>query len=157
MFENLPEWLQIFLGSMIPGIEAKFIVPLSIHQYGLEWWYAYVIGIIGNMILVPFGLMFLHKIEKILSKKESFKKVIDKLFSKIRRRADKKVQRYKTLALLFFVAIPLPFTGAGLGVVIAYLFDLKISRSLIMIFIGVNIATSLTTILYLSYSYLLYQ
>jgi uncharacterized membrane protein len=157
MFENLPEWLQIFLGSMIPGVEAKIIVPISIHQFGWIWWQAYIIGIAGNMILVPFGLVFLHKIEKLLSRFKICKKAMDKLFPKIRKRADRKIQQYESLALLFFVAVPLPLTGAGLGVLIAYLFDLKISRSLLIIFTGVIIATSFTAFIYLSFSYLLYH
>jgi uncharacterized membrane protein len=157
MLENLPEWLQIFIGSMIPGVEAKFIVPLAIHQYGWQWWHAYPIGIIGNMILVPLGLIFLYKIEEFLSRFKTCKKAMDKVFPKIRRKADKKIQQYESLALLLFVAIPLPLTGAGLGVLVAYLFDLKFSRALLMIFIGVLIATTFTTLLYIGFSYLIYS
>ena len=58
-------------------------------------------------------------------------------FPLVRKRADVRIQRYETLALVIFVAIPLPFTGAGLGSLIAYLFDLPIKRSFLMIFIDV--------------------
>jgi uncharacterized membrane protein len=157
MLETLPIWLQIFIGSMLPGVEAKVVVPLTIYQYHCEWWIAFIIGVAGNMILVPFGLIFLHKIEDFLSRFRSFKRTMDIIFPRIRKRADKKIQRYESLALLMFVAIPLPLTGAGIGVLIAYLFDLKFSRSLLMIFIGVLIATSITTFLYLGFSYLFYR
>ena len=66
--------------------------------------------------------------EKFFSNFSFFKKSMDIVFPKIRRRANKKIQRYECLALVFFVAVPLPFTGAGLGTLIAYLFDLLVRR-----------------------------
>jgi uncharacterized membrane protein len=145
MINNLPEWLQIFLLSMIPGIESRFIIPIAVIKFGWDWWNVFPISIAGNMILVPFGLLFLHKIEEFLGRFNIFRNAMDKVFPKIRKKANKKIRRYETFALVFFVAIPLPFTGAGLGVLIAYLFDLKFSKSLIMIFIGVIISACLVT------------
>ena len=157
MIDQLPEWLQIFLFSMIPGFESRFVIPLiAINQFGWVWWKAFPYAIAGNMILVPFGLLFLHKIENILSRISFFKKAMDIVFPKIRIKADKKIQRYESLALVFFVAVPLPFTGAGLGTLIAYLFDLKFSRSLLMIFIGVLISTLCVTFIYLAGYYLIF-
>ena len=120
MIDQLPEWFQIFTLSMIPGVESRFIIPIAVARYGWNWWEAFPIAIAGNMFLVPFGLLFLHKIEHILSHFESCRKAMNKIFPKIRQKADKKIQRYEYLALVFFVAVPLPFTGAGLGVLIAY-------------------------------------
>ena len=81
---------------------------------------------------------------------------MNKIFPRIRRRADKKIQRYESIALLFFVAVPLPFTGAGLGVLIAYLFDLPFIRSLLMIFIGVIVSAIITTTIFLTTQTLFY-
>lgn len=158
MIYNLPEWLEIFLFSMIPGFESRFTVPvIAMYEYGWEWWQAYPIAIAGNMILVPFGLLFFYKIEEYLKRYNSLRRLMDKVFERIRYNADKKIKRYESIALIFFVAVPLPFTGAGLGVVIAYLFDLKFKTSIIMIFIGVLISTSITTIAYLMGSYLFFR
>jgi len=157
LIDQLPEWLQIFLFSMIPGFESRFAIPLiAINQFGWIWWKAFPYAIAGNMILVPFGLLFLHKIENILSRISFFKKAMDIAFPKIRRKADKKIQRYESLALVFFVAVPLPFTGAGIGTLIAYLFDLKFSRSLLMIFIGVLISALFVTLIYLAGCFLIF-
>ncbi len=156
MIDQLSEWVQILLLSMIPGIESKVAVPLAIYEFKWEWWQAFPIGLLGNIILVPFGLLFLHKLEEFVRRYESCEKIMDKIFSKIRKKADKKIQRYEYLALLIFVGVPLPLTGAGSGTIIAYLFNLKISRSIIMIFIGVVIATSITTFLYLVLDYILF-
>jgi uncharacterized membrane protein len=142
---------------MIPGFESRFVIPIiAINQFNWVWWKAFPFAIAGNMFLVPFGLLFLHKIEKKLSRIIFFKKAMDIVFPKIRKKADKKIQRYGNLALVFFVAIPLPFTGAGLGTLIAYLFDFKFSQSLIMIFIGVILSTFFVTLIYLTGYYLLF-
>ena len=156
MLEQLPQWAKIFLFSMIPGVESKFVVPFAIYEFKWQWWQAFPIGILGNIILVPFGLLFLHKLEQFFRRYEKCEKIMDKLFSRIRRRLDKKIQKYEYLALLIFVGMPLPLTGAGTGVVIAYLFDWKFLRSILMIFIGVVIATSITTFLYLALDYVLF-
>jgi uncharacterized membrane protein len=154
MIEQLPQWLQIFLISMIPGAEGKLSILHALHNLNWELWQAFPIAIAGNMILVPFGLLFFKYVEQYFRKFDSSNKLMDRVFSRIRNRTNKKIQRYKGLALIFFVALPLPFTGAGIGVLIAYLFDFKFKDSLIMIFIGVLIATSAVTILYLFGVYL---
>jgi uncharacterized membrane protein len=153
MISQLPQWLQIFLLSMIPGIESRYVIPYAIYEFQWTWWKVYPIAIAGNMILVPFGLLFFKSVEHYLQRYDWWTRSMNKIFPKIRRRADKKIQRYESLALLFFVAVPLPFTGAGLGVLIAYLFDLPLDRSFFMIFIGVLISSSLTTFLFLTGQY----
>ncbi|MDH7506955.1 MAG: small multi-drug export protein [Candidatus Thermoplasmatota archaeon] len=156
MIDQLPQWAYIFLFSMMPGVESKVVVPFAIYEFQWQWYQAFFIGLLGNIVLVPFGPLFLHKLESFLSKYERIKKIMEKIFSRIRKRADKKIQRYEYLGLLLIVALPLPFTGAGLGVIIAYLFNLDFSRSIITIFIGVDIATSITTFLYLVLDYVLF-
>ena len=65
MIHQLPEWTQIFLMSMIPGVESKISIPFGMLEFGWTWWEAFPIAIAGNMILVPFGLLF-FKYEYIL-------------------------------------------------------------------------------------------
>lgn len=154
MVDQLSQLLQIFLSSMIPGVEAKVVVPYAIYSFGWEWWQVFPIAIIGNMFLVPIGLKFFKYEEQFLRKFNRSRKFIDNVLSRVRNRTNKKIERYKNLALIFFVALPLPLTGAGLGVVIAYLFDFKFYVSFILIFIGVIIATSITTICYLMGAYI---
>jgi len=154
MIEGLPEWVQIFVLSMIPGLESRYVVPLvGINNFGWNWWEAFPIALVGNMILVPFILLFFKRVELFLRRFPKWKAAMDWGFHIIRRRANDKVTTYETVALLFFVAIPLPFTGAGLGSLIAVLFDLRFSRSLLMIFIGVIISTLITTSIYLTGSF----
>ncbi len=152
MFDVFPEWFQIFFGSMIPWVESRYIIPYAIWESGLNWpwWQAIPLAILGNMLPIPFILLFFKFIEKFLRRFGFWAKIMDWLFEHTRKRADGKIRRYEMLGLLVFVAIPLPFTGAWTGSLIAYLFDLKFSKSLITIFIGVLIAATITTILYLT-------
>ena len=72
------------------------------------------------------------------------------LFARTRMKASGKIRQYEYLGLLLFVALPLPFTGAWTGSLIAYLFDLDFYKSLLTIFIGVIIAASIMTLLTLT-------
>lgn len=144
MLDMFPEWFQIFFGSLIPWLESRYVIPYSMLQLGWEWWQAFPIAILGNILPIPFILLFFHYIEKFLRRYKFWTRLMDWLFAKTRSRADVKIRRYEHLGLLIFVAIPLPFTGAWTGALIAYLFDLKFSKSIITIFIGVIIAAAIT-------------
>jgi len=154
MLDMLPDWVQIFFGSMIPWLESRYVIPYSMLQLGWEWWQAFPIAIIGNILPIPFILLFFHYVEKFLRRYESWSRFMDWLFAKTRSRADAKIRRYEHLGLLIFVAIPLPFTGAWTGALIAYLFDLKFAKSIITILIGVIIAAAITISLTLAGIYL---
>jgi uncharacterized membrane protein len=149
MLDMFPEWFQIFFGSMIPWIEARYIMIYAMEFLNWPWWHAFPLAVIGNMIPIPFILLFFKYGEKFLRNFKSWSKILDWLFAKTRSRADEKIKKYEHLGLLVFVAIPLPFTGAWTGALIAYLFDLKFTKSLITIFIGVVIAAAIITILML--------
>ena len=140
MLENLPDWFWIFFTSMIPWWEGRYAIVMAMLHFGWEWWHALPIAVLGNMLPIPFILLFFHYVEKFLRNYKTWTKIMDWLFARTRKRANSKIQRYEYLGLLLFVAIPLPFTGAWTGALIAYLFDLKFSKSLITIFVGVVIA-----------------
>ena len=140
MLNMFPDWFWIFFSSMIPWRECRYAVVMAMIHFGWEWWQAFPLVIIGNILPVPFILLFFPHVEKWLRNFKSWSRLMDWLFAKTRKRADVKIKRYEYLGLLLFVAIPLPFTGAWTGALIAYLFNLKFSKSLLTIFIGVIIA-----------------
>ncbi|EMR73635.1 putative membrane protein [Thermoplasmatales archaeon SCGC AB-539-N05] len=143
MFEMIPSWFWIFFTSMIPWWESRYAIPMAMIYFNWEWWQAVPIAVIGNILPIPFILLFFHCAEKFLRNYKFWIKIMDWLFAKTRRRADAKIRKYEHLGLLLFVAIPLPFTGAWTGALIAYLFDLKFTKSLITIFVGVIIAAAI--------------
>jgi uncharacterized membrane protein len=138
---------------MLPWIELRGAIPVAMSPppgYEWEWWQAYPLSVFGNMIPVPFILIFFGYIEKFLRRYDFWNGILDKLFDRTRKRASEKIKKYECLGLILFVAIPLPFTGAWTGSLISYLFGLKISKSIAMIFIGVLIAGIIVTIAVLS-------
>ena len=140
MFEMIPIWFWIFFTSMIPWWESRYAIPMAMIYFNWDWWQALPIAVIGNMLPVPFILLFFRYIEKFLRNYKFWTRIMDWLFAKTRKRADSKIRKYEYIGLILFVAIPLPFTGAWTGALIAYLFNLKFSKSLLTIFIGVIIA-----------------
>lgn len=116
-------------------------------HYGWEWWQAFPLAIAGNILPIPFILLFFRYIEKFLRNYEVWIKIMDWLFSRTRKRADERIRKYEYLGLFTFVAIPLPFTGAWTGALIAYLFNLKFSKSLLIIFLGLILAAVIMILL----------
>ena len=150
MLEFLPEWFRIFFFSMVPWLESRYVIPIAIDTLGWAWWEALPIAVLGNMLPVPFILLFFHIIEKWLRNFKFWANLMDKLFARTRARADETIRKYEYLGLIIFVALPLPFTGAWTGALIAYLFDLEFKRSLFTIFVGVLIAASIMTLITLT-------
>lgn len=150
MIGLLPQWFQIFFMSMVPWLESRYVIPFAMLEFGWKWWQVFPIAIAGNMLPVPFILLFFRFVEKFLRNYRFWTRIMDWLFVRTRKRANSKIRRYEYLGLILFVAIPLPFTGAWTGSLIAYLFDLKFSKSLFTIFLGVVIAASVMTFLTLT-------
>jgi len=148
MFGMFPEWFQIFFGSMIPWIESRYIIPYALWVFNWELWQVFPLAVLGNMLPIPFVLLFFKFVEKFLRRFRFWTKIMDWLFKRTRERADGKIIKYEYLGLIMFVAVPLPFTGAWTGSLIAYLFDLKFSKSLLTILLGVIISATITVILY---------
>jgi uncharacterized membrane protein len=155
MIELLPQWFQIFFFSMVPWLEARYIIPFAMVQYGWEWWQAFPLAVAGNMLPIPFILLFFRYVEKFLRNYKFWTRIMDWLFAKTRKRADGKIRKYEYLGLMVFVAAPIPFTGAWTGALIAYLFGLKFSKSLLAIFIGVIIAAAIMIMITVYVSWLL--
>ncbi len=133
------EYIYLFLVAMLPIAELRGAIPLGIY-WGLSPILVFIIAIIGNMVPVPLILLFLDGIEKYLRRSEKMARALDWIFERTYKKADEKVRRWEYLALILFVAIPLPGTGAWTGSLIAYLFKFDIKKSILSIFIGVLIA-----------------
>ena len=130
---------------MVPLIELRGALPVGAAM-GLTLIPNLLVSIAGNIILIPFIILFS---ERLLDWLSGFKK-IGPFFQKIRDRAIKKskeIGKYELLGLCLFVAIPLPGTGAWTGALIAAVLRLKMLPSFISIAIGVVIAGIIMTIL----------
>jgi len=130
---------------MFPWLEARYMIPVSMVIYNppWPWWQAFPLAIAGNILPIPFILLFFCRVEKFLRRYNFWTKIMDWLFARTRKKANTRIQRYEYIGLFIFVALPLPFTGAWTGALIAYLFGLKFSKSLIAIFLGIVVAAAI--------------
>jgi uncharacterized membrane protein len=139
-------FFSIFITAMLPISELRGAIPLALGFYHWPIWQAFLISIIGNLIPVVLILLFLDPIAQFLSR--HFKicnKFFNWLFTRTRQKHSAKFERWGALALISFVAIPLPFTGAWTGALVAFLFGVKFKQALGLIILGVLIAGIIVT------------
>lgn len=138
-FQNsVPPQLVVFIISLFPILEIRggMIAARLLEMNFIE---AFIICYIGNMVPIPFILLFIRKILNWMRKFKIFEKLVDKL----EKRSEKKKEtiiKYKEWGLLLFVGIPLPGTGGWTGSLIAALMDLRMKKCLPIIALGVFIA-----------------
>lgn len=135
---KLPAELVIFLISMLPILELRGGL-IAAALLGVPLPTAFAICFIGNILPIPFILLFIRKIFQFLRDKPGFRKIIPALEIRSMRQSEK-VKRWRNWGLLAFVAIPLPGTGGWTGALIAALMDIRIRISFPIIAIGVLIA-----------------
>lgn len=130
--------------SMVPVIELRGAIPIAVAN-GLEFPLAVLVSFIGNLLPVPFIIVFIRKIfafiRKVLPKLDGF-------ISKLEARAEKKsevVKKYAFWGLFIFVAIPLPGTGAWTGALIAAMLNMRVKTALPSIALGVATAALIVT------------
>lgn len=131
----------IFIISMIPILELRggLIAAALLKVEAIR---AIPICIVGNIIPIPFILLFIRQIFKCLKKTRLFRPLVEKLETRAMGKSDQ-IQRYEFLGLLLFVGIPLPGTGAWTGSLIASLLEIDIKKSSLAIFCGIILASAI--------------
>lgn len=127
--------LAVFLISMVPIVELRGAIPFGV-ALGVKWHIAYILSVIGNILPVPFIILFFRPVIEYMEKTRLFGKLASKLKSRTTSKI-KDVNKYKMLGLYLFVAIPLPGTGAWTGAAIAALLKMRIKHALPVICAGV--------------------
>jgi len=136
--------LVTFLVSMVPVIELRGAIPIGVGM-GLSPLAALGISIVGNLVPVPFIILFIRKIFQWMRRHIPR---LDGLVGRMERKADKHrdlVLRWEFWGLLILVAIPLPGTGAWTGALVAALMDLRMKKAFPAISVGVVIAGIIVT------------
>ncbi len=141
---TLGKVIATFLVSMVPVIELRGAIPIGV-GYGLSYWLVVTISIIGNLVPVPFIILFIRKIFELMRK---WSKKLDGLVTRLEARAESKsdvVQKYAFWGLFLLVAIPLPGTGAWTGALVAAMLDMRLKRAFPAILLGVVGAATIVT------------
>ena len=140
------EVLLTFFAAMIPVLELRFAIPLGVAR-GLRLWTSIWVSVLGNLVPVPFILVFITRIFAWLRRTSAkFNTLVDSL----ERRAEGKkatVEKYAFWGLVVLVAIPLPGTGAWTGALVAAMMQMKLKRAFPAIAVGVVIAAVIVSVI----------
>lgn len=138
----MKKYLIVFLISMVPLIELRGAIPYAV-GFNLPMAPSYIVAVIGNMLPVPFIFLFARK----LLEWGKDKPVIGRFFTfclekgeKGGRKLQEKAGKGLYIALLLFVGIPLPGTGAWTGTLAASLLDMDFKKSTLYVMLGVILA-----------------
>ena len=139
---HFKDYLYIFLISMIPIVELRGAIPVAVGM-GLDTLPSFIVAIIGNMLPVPFIFFFARRILEW----GKDKKVIGKFFTWCLKKGEKGGQKLQSkagrglyIALLLFVGIPIPGTGAWTGTLAASFLDMDFKKSVLAVSCGVLLA-----------------
>ena len=134
-----------FIISLLPILELRGGL-LAAGLLNVNPWLAYVISIVGNLLPIPIILMFLTPVFNWMKGTKRLKKIVDKLEAKVDKNKSK-FEKGEFIALILFVGIPLPGTGAWTGALIASVLGMDKKKAFIAIVIGIFMASIIMMIL----------
>jgi len=147
IFQSIPREIATVLIATIPIAELRVAIPVALGSFNLSALSAYFWAVLGNILPIIFILWWLEPVSRWLSKRfRLFNRFFSWLFKRTRNRHSQRFERWGALALITFVAIPLPITGAWTGSVAAFVFGIPFKKALPLIFIGVLIAGLVVTL-----------
>lgn len=155
--ESIAIWFGETLGQFIPAELVTFIVSLFPilecrggiivgRLLGLPLVSTIVASVIGNILPIPFILLFIKKIFKWLKPTKLMGPIVTKLEDKAMKKSDA-LEKGEFIGLLLFVGIPLPGTGAWTGALIASLLGVDIKKASVAILIGIAMATTIVSLI----------
>ena len=139
--------LQTFLISMLPLIELRLGIPFGYARFDLPILVAGVVATLGTILSVALLLRCLPFFIKLSLKISFLKKILEKVFEKTRAKHSETVTHLGEIALVIFVAVPIPGSGGWGGALIAYLFGLSYWKALKFISIGLVFAAIIVGLL----------
>lgn len=136
--------IATFFISMAPIIELRGGLPYGI-ALGLDYPVALAAAVLGNMVPVPFIIVYIRNVFAWLRKRSKW---WDEKITRLEKKAHLKgrmVRKYSAIGLCILVAIPLPGTGAWTGALVAAVLDMRLKKAIPAIFLGVCIAAAIMT------------
>ena len=141
----LPPQAAVFVISLFPILENRAGIILAF-MLQLPLWQAILFSAIGNVLPIPFILLFIRKIFDWLRPTKLFGPIVEKLEARALRKSDG-VKKAEFMGLLLFVGIPLPGTGGWTGSLIASLLEVDIKKASIAILCGIALAATIVSLL----------
>ncbi|MBS3097900.1 small multi-drug export protein [Candidatus Woesearchaeota archaeon] len=142
--------LKAIIASLLPISELRGGIPIAVAS-GYSYLAAFVVCVIANILVIPITFFILDYLHKYLVKISLYKKIIDKSIEKGKRGIENKIgTKWEFIALMLFVGIPLPITGAYTGALIAWFFKLNRKKSYMALSLGVLMAGIIVTLVVLT-------
>jgi len=135
----------VFLVSMIPLLELRGSI-LAAGFMNTTFLPTYISAVLGNMLPIPFILIFIEMVFNLMEKISFLEKIPKKIKEKVLSKSEQ-IEKYGYFGLFIFVAIPLPGTGAWTGALLSVLLGLKKGKSLLAILLGVMTAGLIMSLL----------
>lgn len=147
-FGSLPPQLAIVLIALIPIAELRVSIPVALGYYNMSIPEAIFWSVLADIIVAA---TIIYSLDFVYKKFSGKLKIIDRfffwLFGRTRKKFFHKYEVFGSLALMIFVAIPLPITGAWTGSLAAWLFEVPKTKALLYISLGVIISAGIVTLL----------
>lgn len=134
-----------FLIAAVPLVEQRGAIPYGILR-GQPAWLVFLVALAGSLLPVPFILLLFNKIYQWLLKWKFFSRLVKHIDKKIAKN-QATFKQYEELALIIFIAIPLPTTGLWTGSAIAAFLKLDFKKSMICAAIGGTLSAVIITAL----------
>ena len=141
---GMPNWLIVGIVSMVPLIELRGGL-IAAALLGMPLWEGILFCLIGNIIPVPFILLFITPIFNWLKRTKLFRPLVEKIEARSMGKSEK-IKKAEFWGLVLFVGIPLPGTGAWTGSLIACLLNVDKKKAFCAVIIGLLLATTIMCI-----------
>lgn len=152
LLSALPKELYVFIISMLPIVELRGAIPVGA-ALNIPFYLNYLIAVVGNLLPVPFILLFIPKILDFMARFKAFRPIVEWLRTRAKKNSKKIIGEGENIeesgeiamskaifiGLMLFVALPIPGTGAWTGSLVAALFDLQKKQSFLAVALGVLI------------------
>lgn len=143
------EYLESIIFSILPISELRGGIPYAIAN-NIDPLLALFLCVIANILVFPLVILFLEFLHPLFNKLDWYKNLFDKFVLKTRRKLGKKIEKYGFWALMIFVMVPLPITGAYTGSLASWIFNIPKKKAFLSILMGLIISGTIVTIIVIS-------
>ncbi len=144
IFKSIPPQLAVLLIAMLPIAENRVSVPIALGVYKMSVLSAIFWSVLGSILAAVLVVFFLDIARRAIIKRASLAdRFFFWLYSRTEKRFIKKHEKWGDIALMLFVAVPLPVTGAWTGSIASFIFNIRPKRALLYISFGVIISATI--------------
>lgn len=141
-----PEWAVFFL-AMVPITELRAAIPIGISLYELPVLTTWIFAVMGNTLPTILLLLLMPRLHDLVLKQKFLGGLLQKKLTQAEQKLSGNYVKYGAIALVVFVGIPLPFTGAWTASLASFIFRIPFRQAFPLIFAGICMAATVVTII----------